>query len=441
LGSGNSAIVEALKQGDFPTAEALIDELLAASPDGASGNRLLGDLSVRRAQKFSRTWEKNISKAIDSYRRAVEAEPADCENWNRLALVVAAGATLPSVRLGPELIKDLPLSAGHAACGGGALLFLEDYQRPTEEEAGAIRATLGDKLSDEAIRADRFPSLLVAYNAAALGELNWERVFAAPKAQVGRWFVVAEPPQLAKGVEGARGRTVDERLKFEILNAPGSTVVFLDFGFGATLSATAYVPASSCPGAVSWRISSESGRPIGYCTKGPVKPHAKFYRADILRAADDSHWAEQTIRTSIMNPAAAREARCVGGLVGLMLEHEASCAVSYKQAVSRKRKFDESQGIVAVDINHGDRILAARNGEVFYGVDVAKALAAGKVAKGIPYGSFLLTPSDNSGCLGERLLAGATFSDDYSSMVVRCSADGFEFDFEGLALTGWRRAR
>lgn len=438
LGGGGDEIVDALKQDDFPGAEALIDAALAITPDDARTNRLLGDLSVRRLQKYPRTWDKNIVKAMDSYRRAVEAEPADCENWNRLAATVAAASDRPKLRFDPKLFKQLPK---RSSCPGGAMLFLEDYQRPTEKQEAALRVTLGDKASNEAVRAEQFPSLMVSFKSAGLDAMNWETVYRSSKAQAGRWFVVTDPPQLAKGIDGARDRSIDERGRFEILASPGATVTFMDFGFGATLTAKAFVPASFCPGVVSWRISSDSGRPIGYCTKGPVKPNAKYFRADILRPADDSHWAEQSIRAGAMNPAGAREAVCTGGLVGLMLEHEASCAVSYRQAVSRKRKLEGSQGEVAVDMSHAERVLAARNGEVFYGAEVAKQLAAGKVAKGLPFGLFMLTPADNSGCRDEALLKAATFNEDYSSMIVRCSTDGFEFDFEQMALSGWRRSR
>jgi hypothetical protein len=441
LGNNSDAIVEALKQDNFPEAEALLDAALAANPDDPKTNRLLGDLSIRRLQKFPRMWDKNIVRAIDSYRRAVEGEPTNCENWSRLAAAVAAASERPKERFDHNLVKKLPLAEGNAACDGGAVLYLEDYQRPNEKQAAAIRAKLGEETSMEAVRADHFPELMVSYKAAALDAMSWETVLRGQRAREGGWFVVTDPPQLAKGIDGARDRSIEERGKYEILQAPGATVTFMDYGFGATLTAKAFVPASFCPGVVSWRISSDSGKPIGYCTKGSVKPNARYFRADLLRAADDSHWAEQSIRAAAMNPAGAREAVCTGGLVGLMLEHEASCAVSYKQAVSRKRKFEKSQGRVAVDLAHAERILSARNGEVFYGADIAKHLSAGKVAKGLPFGLFMLTPGDTTGCRDEALLTGASFNEDYSSMVLRCSADGFEFDFEQMALTGWRRSR
>jgi hypothetical protein len=441
VGARVDPVVAALKVDDFAKADELISARMQASPDDGLVNRLMGDLCLRRAQHFPRVWEKNQIRAIDSYRRAVDSEPTNCEYWNRLALAVAGGMDNPKTKFDPAEVAKLPMSEGHSACEGASILFFESYQQPTAAQRTSIIEKLGEGATAQAVHLKQFPTSLVSYNAAGLAELSWLQVGTIPSPQAGRWFVVTNPPQEAKGLTGARDRTIVDYSKFEVLRAPGSKVTFVDFGHGATLNTKGVIEASGCPGKVSWRVSSETGIPIGFCTKGPVLPGAKMYRADILSVADESHWAQQSMKAALLNPNGAREAQCVGGLVSRMLEYEASCAMTYRQAVSQERSFQRTQGQVAVDVDHADRILAAKHGEVLYGADVANELARGKVAKSLPYSLFLLTRSEPKSCTGRAITEGIAFSEDYSTTVARCTTNDFEFDFVGMALTGWRRGR
>ena len=441
FGNAPDDVVQALTEDDFALAETLLQQRLDTAPDDARNNRLMGDLCLRRVQAFPRVAAKNQSRAIDSYRRAVEVEPTNCEYWNRLALAVAGGMTDDETRFDPAAVAKLPLREGHDACEGSALLFLESYQQPTAAEVSKLREKLGAEATNEALQLERFPSVRLSYNAAGLESLGWQTVVKAPTPDSGKWFVVTRPPQTASGLSGARDRKITSPEAGQILKTIGSNIAFVDYGHGATLSTKGFVPASSCPGNVSWRISSGNGTPIGYCTKGRVKSGARHYRAATLTPADESHWSEQSMRRSLLNPAAARDAECVGGIVDRMLEHEASCQITYRQAVTSERSLERKQIRVAADMAHAERVLSAVNGSIVYGEKVAKELGLGRVAKGLPYTLFLKVPSEIEACTGRTLMQGIVFSDDYETVVTRCTADGFEFDFEGMAISGWRRGR
>ncbi|MFT4626679.1 MAG: hypothetical protein ACI8PZ_005357 [Myxococcota bacterium] len=426
-------IVGIIANGDYPMAEAFLNRRFAEDPRDREAFLLLGDLNFRRGQDFNLKWKENLQRAQQAYMEGVRLDPRDCSAWTRLGVAVVAAATNPEIRVSPQDLAGLPVSAGWSACpGSGAILALEDQRTPLEVLENPD-AREGD------IVAKQRPYMVRWYESLGLSELTWKGSFRRERPDDGSLFVVLETPTTARGLGGAGGRTFTAPETVRISGRSGSEVTYNDRRSVATKPGIGKVLATACPG-TKWEAGSD-GFPSGYCQGVPYDGRfSPIYEPSLLQPTGHAFYEVSPAKGATIDRdgIVPGSVRCLHGPVERMIVDTPTCGVVYSVPIPVRRAIPTDAGLVAHSYEHADGMVRAKAMGAVWGDDAAARVAKGEVANGLPFPLFLASQPDLTGCKGRGVFTRATFDDDTARFT--CTMNGTVYTFEDLVLVEQARA-
>lgn len=420
--------------GDYPFAERMLKQRLAENASDGRAWRLLGDVNLSRGQDYPQRWKENLRWAIDAYVEATRVNPSDCGAWSRLALAVASAYENDDTRVSPELLASVPIKRGQRQCEGHAALVEIAWKRePDAVSFGALRDRLGWSTPSYQVLLEAQPAVKETLAVEKLSGLSWKEPLAETKVTPGGPFVVLEATT-ARGVDGAVSRPADIEV-ITVGSISGGNLLFKDRKLPAKRPDTGVVKAVAC-GVTNWTLDGPDKYPVGRCRPGPAaRSQSSAYDTTVLKATGPSHYAQPTIAKAAIPWDALIDGsvQCTGGAVGRLLIDVPTCPVKFDRAIYQTRQVPLSSGVPGVDLAHADRIFTARGLHSVYGEDVARHLARGDVAAGLPYSLLLLTQSDLRGCIGRGLFQKIELQGDQTK--IECSFGGRSFTLVDLRVT------
>lgn len=421
-------------EGDFDRAESMLRRRLAQSPDDVRSWRLLGDVNLTRGQRYQQRWKENLAWALDAWEKAVRLDPGNCAAWGRLAAGVVSAAENDATVVPRDRLASLPLQKGWASCAGATLLQIELEREPTAAELASASVPEGAGALQRLAAAA--PWMADGVRKLPLDELVWESRLPWPDAQAGRPFVVLEVPATGGSVEGSEPRRFSSPEWVVPSRIAGSTLIYTDRRFPATVPEQAITQAPGCPG-TTWTRSGPARVPVGNCVRGPQDPRASdLYDPKKLQPAGVAHYHERSIRVAAIpwETVAEKSVTCTGGPVGRLFIETPSCIVTYDKAVLQTRSLPLASGRTAWSEEHAQRMVDAARGGALFGEQVASHLARGEVAMGLPYGLYLWSQPEHTGCKGRGVFSKLEIVD--GGLEFDCVVGQIKYHFRELSLVG-----
>lgn len=404
LDAGDEA-EQARLRGDFAGAEAILRRRLEADPDDPRAWRLLGDVNFTRGQRFVQKWKENLGWAVDAYTRAVEIDPTSCLAWGRLAATVVAAGENETTQVPRERLDALPLDAGWQSCPGATLLELELRRVPSADEVGAVRRKLSWDAAEAEVLATAAPWMRDAVGRVDLSGMEWREVLPRPEVGGDTHYVVLKTPVVAQSVENSKPRSFTYPEWLRIIRVAGGRIVYLDRRFPERVPSTGVTRATGCPG-TTWTLEGPDRVAVGKCVAGAHDGRAsEVYEPALLRPAGAAHYHHPSIAPATIGwiDIAEQSVSCLGGPVGRMFVDVPSCQVSYDRAIPQKRSIPVDVGLTAWSEEHARRMVDAARSAPLFGEALADKLARGQLGAGLPYGMFVWTQPDLTGCKGRGI--------------------------------------
>jgi hypothetical protein len=420
-------------QGDFDGAEAILRRRLAATPDDARGWRLLGDVNLTRGQRFQQRWKENLGWAVDAYEKSVKLEPTNCMAWGRLSAAVLSASENEEIRVATERLAALPLEEGWSACAGATLLQLELERRPTSAQLAS--APVPDDAGALQRLAAAAPTMPAAVRRLDLSALIWESELSWPAPAAGQPFVVLEVPATGASVEGSEPRTFSYPEWVVPSRRQGDRLVYPDRRFAAQVPQKAVTQATGCPG-TTWTREGTERLPKGQCVAGPqARSASAIYDPKKLQPAGVAHYHERSIQPAVIpwENVADKTVRCLGGPVGRLFIEVPACQVAYDEPIPQTRSLAVSSGRAAFSAEHAQRMVDAARGGALLGETVAPRLARGEVAVGLPYGLYVWSQPELTGCKGRGVFSKLRIVD--GGLEFDCAVQGTQYTFRELAIS------
>jgi hypothetical protein len=420
-------------QGDFDGAEAILRRRLSADANDARGWRLLGDVNLTRGQRFQQRWKENLGWAIEAYERSVKLDPSNCMAWGRLSAAVLSAAENDEVRVARERLDALPLAKGWSACPGAALLQLELERKPTSAELASARVP--EDAGNLQRLAAAAPHMVAAVQKLDLSQLAWVSHLSWPEPAAGQPFVVLQVPTTGGSVEGSEPRTFSHPEWVVPSKRAGDRLVYPDRRFAAQVPQKAVTQATGCPG-TTWTREGPERIPRGQCVAGPQDRSASpIYDPKLLQPAGVAHYHERSIKPAAIpwESVADKTVRCLGGSVGRLFIEVPACQVAYDEAIPQTRSLPVSSGKAAWSEEHAQRMVDAARGGALLGEPIAPHLVQGEVAAGLPYGLYVWSQPDLTGCKGRGVFSKLRIVD--GALEFDCVVQETQYTFRELALT------
>lgn len=423
---------QARLRGDFDGAEAILKRRLAADPKDARAWRLLGDVNLTRGQRFQERWKENLGWAIDAYERSIQIDPLNCMTWGRLAASALSASENELTVLPRARLESWPLQKGWGACSGAVMLQIDLLRTPSE---GDLAKTDSDapRLARLAAAA---PHMAEAFRRIDVEDLVWEQSVSWPDPAQGRPFVVLELPADGGSVDGSEPRRFTYPEWVVPSRVSGKSLIYTDRRFPSRVPARAVTQAPGCPGTEWDRVGVER-MPVGQCVAGPQEPRAsEIYDPEILRPVGVAHYHERSIVPAIIpwESVAEKSVTCLGGPVGRLFVEVPACTVSYDRAILQVRSLQRSAGLAALSEEHAERMVDAARGGALLGELAARKLPRGEVAVGLPYGMYVWSQPELTGCKGRGIFSKLEIVD--GGLQFECIVGERKFGFRELAITG-----
>lgn len=421
-------------RGEYARAEAILRARLKENRDDHVAHLLMGDVNLTRGQHFTRKWKENLTRAFDSYSRAVKLKPDDPIYWARVANAVEMASINELTRIPRERIQELPLEKGWESCPGAAMFSLTLAMQPYAEELEDQQKL--DKKANEWQLLDRAaPWIRQAFADVPLAQVEWLDPPPPLPPTPGGLFVVLEPPVQAKGQGHGNHRPIAGLETFSAQRVSGDRVVFVDRRFPKLLPRQGLVLANACK-YTQWKNSGAGRVPKGRCTRGPfVRSMSSVWDPAGVKIASPAHYTEASAAVSKI-PADQiyweTGVRCLGKPVGRKIEYEATCEVEFDQPNWLTRWVPTSVARGARSQEHADQMIRARGMRDIMGEELSTRMIDSQVGPGMPYGLMQYAFPDMKGCQGRALLHRHVLNGGQIDFA--CEVDGTAYHFTDLQL-------
>jgi len=424
----------ARRAGNYQEAERILNKRLSADNTDARSWRLLGDVNFTRGQRYRDRWKENLGWAREKYANALAVDPTNCITWNRMAVALSAAAQNEQIAATPEEIDALPLAEGWDACRGPAMAAIEFAKQATDVQYDEARKQTGYRGTWGEVQAVAAPWQVAAMQRVTNADLEWKDLLVRPEPARGETFVVLDFPVTANGRSGAKSRSFTYPEWISIGSVSGDTFVYLDRRFPMRIPSVGRVKATACPG-TSWDNDGPDRAPRGKCVAGQYdRSKSPVYDPAKLRNADSVYYHHPSIGMAEIPFAkiADDSILCSGGKVGRQFEKIPSCQVSYDEAVPQTRAISSSVGLMAMDREHGEKMVRVLRAGNLYGEDIAAQLGRGRVAVGMSYTEFIEAWPTLKGCMGRALHTKSDIID--AGFEMECELGDWVFHFRDLSL-------
>ncbi len=337
-----------------------------------------------------------------------------------------------------EEIDALPLAEGWDACRGPALLAIEFAKMASQEQWDEANKQTGYRGTWGEVQAVAAPWQVTAMQRASSGERQWKDLIVRPEPGNGGTFVVLDFPVTATGRNGAQPRSFAYPEWITIGSVSGDTFVYTDRRFPKRVPKIGRVKANACPG-TSWDNDGPDRAPRGQCVAGHYdRSKSPVYDPDILRPADNGYYHHPSIGMAEISWAKIADDSivCSGGPVGRQFEDIPSCQVSYDEAIPQTRAISSSVGLMALDEEHGEKMVRVLRAGPLFGEELAGHLGRGRIAIGMSYTEFLEAWPDTKGCVGRAIHNKTDIID--AGFEFECELGDWVFHFRDLALIDFR---
>jgi len=351
-----------------------------------------------------------------------------------MAVAITAASLNEQIAATPEEIDALPLAQGWDACRGPSMAAIAFAKLPTEAQLDDARKATGYRGTWGEVQAAAAPWQVTAMQRIGNTDLGWKDLLVRPEPARGGTFVVLDFPVTAQGRSGATSRQFTYPEWLTIGSVSGDTFVFTDRRFPKRIPSIGRVKATACPG-TSWDNEGPDRAPRGSCVAGAYdRSKSPVYDPDILRPADSVYYHHPSIGMAEIPFAKIADDSivCSGGKVGRQMEDIPSCQVSYDEAVPQTRAIASTVGLMAMDQEHGEKMVRVLRAGPLYGEELANQLGRGRVAVGMSYVEFLEAWPDLKGCMGRALHTKSDIID--AGFEMECELGDWVFHFRDLAL-------
>jgi hypothetical protein len=107
--------------------------------------------------------------------------------------------------------------------------------------------------------------------------------------------------------------------------------------------------------------------------------------------------------------------------------------VAYDEPIPQTRSLPVSSGRAAWSEEHAQRMVDAARGGALLGETVAPRLARGEVAVGLPYGLYVWSQPELTGCKGRGVFSKLRIVD--GGLEFDCAVQGTQYTFRELAIS------